>query len=124
MLSKEMVANRLETGISYTEFSYMVLQAYDFYNLYNHEQCYIQSGGSDQWGNITAGLELIRKQNGDEHHAAGITINLLTKTNGEKYPVGKIIIGSGNCSCCCRCIWRVLIGAGISQRKWIDVGFY
>lgn len=85
MLNKEMVANRLETGISYTEFSYMVLQAYDFYNLYTKEECYIQSGGSDQWGNITSGLELIRKQNGDNHNAAGITINLLTKSNGEKF---------------------------------------
>ena len=85
MLGKEMIANRLNSGISYTEFSYMVLQAYDFYNLYEKEQCYIQSGGSDQWGNITAGLDLIRKQKGDEHHAAGITINLLTKSNGEKF---------------------------------------
>lgn len=85
MLSKDMVATRLETGISYTEFSYMVLQAYDFYNLYTQEECYIQSGGSDQWGNITSGLELIRKQKGDNHNAAGITINLLTKSNGEKF---------------------------------------
>lgn len=85
MLSKEMIANRLNSGISYTEFSYMVLQAYDFYNLYEKEQCYIQSGGSDQWGNITAGLDLIRKQKGDDHQAAGITINLLTKDNGEKF---------------------------------------
>ncbi|WP_338961884.1 MULTISPECIES: tyrosine--tRNA ligase [unclassified Spiroplasma] len=85
MLGKEMIANRLNSGISYTEFSYMVLQAYDFYHLYEKEQCYIQSGGSDQWGNITVGLDLIRKQKGDEHHAAGITINLLTKSNGEKF---------------------------------------
>ncbi|WP_308149379.1 tyrosine--tRNA ligase [Spiroplasma sp. AdecLV25b] len=85
MLNKEMVANRLEIGISYTEFSYMVLQAYDFYNLYTQEECYVQSGGSDQWGNITSGLELIRKQKGDDHNAAGITINLLTKSNGEKF---------------------------------------
>ncbi|WP_339041577.1 tyrosine--tRNA ligase [Spiroplasma endosymbiont of Apeira syringaria] len=85
MLGKEMIANRLNSGIYYTEFSYMVLQAYDFYHLYEKEQCYIQSGGSDQWGNITAGLDLIRKQKGDEHHAAGITINLLTKSNGEKF---------------------------------------
>ncbi|WP_338975349.1 tyrosine--tRNA ligase [Spiroplasma endosymbiont of Monopis laevigella] len=85
MLGKEMIANRLNSGISYTEFSYMVLQAYDFYHLYEKEQCYIQSGGSDQWGNITAGLDLIRKQKGYEHHAAGITINLLTKSNGEKF---------------------------------------
>ncbi len=85
MLGKEMITNRLHSGISYTEFSYMVLQGYDFYHLYEKEQCYIQSGGSDQWGNITAGLDLIRKQKGDNHHAAGLTINLLTKTNGEKF---------------------------------------
>lgn len=85
MLSKEMIATRLNVGISYTEFSYMVLQAYDFYQLYNKEQCYIQSGGSDQWGNITAGLDFIRKQKGEAHHAAGITINLLTNANGEKF---------------------------------------
>lgn len=85
MLGKEMITNRLHSGISYTEFSYMVLQGYDFYHLYEKEQCYIQSGGSDQWGNITAGLDLIRKQKGDDHHAAGLTINLLTKTNGEKF---------------------------------------
>lgn len=85
MLGKEMITNRLHSGISYTEFSYMVLQGYDFYHLYEKEQCYIQSGGSDQWGNITAGLDLIRKQKGDEHHAAGLTINLLTKANGEKF---------------------------------------
>ncbi|WP_425381410.1 tyrosine--tRNA ligase [Spiroplasma endosymbiont of Polydrusus pterygomalis] len=85
MLGKEMITNRLYSGISYTEFSYMVLQGYDFYHLYEKEQCYIQSGGSDQWGNITAGLDLIRKQKGDDHHAAGLTINLLTKTNGEKF---------------------------------------
>lgn len=85
MLGKEMIANRLHAGISYTEFSYMVLQGYDFYYLYEKEQCYIQSGGSDQWGNITSGLDFIRKQKGDEHHAAGLTINLLTKANGEKF---------------------------------------
>ncbi|MGL5268194.1 MAG: tyrosine--tRNA ligase [Spiroplasma sp.] len=85
MLNKEMVAKRLETGISYTEFSYMVLQGYDFYHLYSKENCYLQSGGSDQWGNITAGIELIRKKNGENSQAAGLTINLLTKANGEKF---------------------------------------
>lgn len=85
MLAKEMVAKRLETGISYTEFSYMVLQSYDFYHLYTTEDCYLQSGGSDQWGNITTGLELIRKKVGEDAHAAGLTINLLTKANGEKF---------------------------------------
>lgn len=85
MLSKEMVAKRLETGISYTEFSYMVLQGYDFYHLYTKENCYLQSGGSDQWGNITAGLDLIHRKIGAESQAAGLTINLLTKSNGEKF---------------------------------------
>lgn len=85
MLAKEMVAKRLDTGISYTEFSYMVLQSYDFYHLYSKENCYLQSGGSDQWGNITTGLELIRKKVGEESQAAGLTINLLTKANGEKF---------------------------------------
>lgn len=85
MLSKEMVAKRLETGISYTEFSYMVLQGYDFYHLYTKENCFIQSGGSDQWGNITSGLDLIHRKVGMESQAAGLTINLLTKSNGEKF---------------------------------------
>lgn len=85
MLGKEMVAKRLESGISYTEFSYMVLQSYDFYHLYSKEDCYLQSGGSDQWGNITTGLELIRKKVGEDSQAAGLTINLLTKANGEKF---------------------------------------
>ncbi|MBE4704090.1 tyrosine--tRNA ligase [Spiroplasma platyhelix] len=85
MLGKEMVAKRLETGISYTEFSYMVLQSYDFYHLYTKEECFLQSGGSDQWGNITTGLELIRKKVGESSQAAGLTINLLTKANGEKF---------------------------------------
>lgn len=85
MLNKEVVIKRLETGISYTEFSYMVLQGYDFYHLYTKENCYLQSGGSDQWGNITAGIELIRKKIGEESQAAGLTINLLTKANGEKF---------------------------------------
>ncbi len=62
MLAKESVQSRLETGISFTEFSYMILQAYDFLKLYEMYNCKLQVGGSDQWGNITAGLELIRKQ--------------------------------------------------------------
>ena len=61
MLAKDTVASRIESGISYTEFSYMILQSYDFLNLYREEGCRLQVGGSDQWGNITAGLELIRK---------------------------------------------------------------
>lgn len=85
MLSKETVSKRLETGISYTEFSYMVLQGYDFYHLYTNENCYLQSGGSDQWGNIVSGIDLIRKKVGENSQAAGLTINLLTKANGEKF---------------------------------------
>src|SRR5260370_42084843 len=61
MLQKESVQARIETGISYTEFSYMLLQAYDFLHLYRAKQCTIQVGGSDQWGNITAGIDLIRR---------------------------------------------------------------
>ena len=64
MLQKESVRSRLETGISYTEFSYMVIQAYDFQHLFRTEQCELQIGGSDQWGNITAGIELIGKREG------------------------------------------------------------
>lgn len=61
MLNKETVKKRLESGISYTEFSYMILQSLDFYNLYKEKNCVMQIGGQDQWGNITSGLELIRK---------------------------------------------------------------
>ncbi|HEV8454205.1 MAG TPA: tyrosine--tRNA ligase, partial [Gemmatimonadales bacterium] len=64
MLQKESVRSRLESGISYTEFSYMAIQAYDFWHLFRTEQCELQIGGSDQWGNITAGIELIGKREG------------------------------------------------------------
>ena len=67
MLSKDSVANRLEAGISYTEFSYQVLQAFDFLELYRRNQCTLQLGGSDQWGNIVAGLDLIRRVEGGVH---------------------------------------------------------
>ena len=76
MLAKDTVASRLETGISFTEFSYMILQSYDFLNLYQQHNCRLQIGGSDQWGNITAGLELIRKSEEDAK-AFGLTIPLL-----------------------------------------------
>src|SRR5438552_15350827 len=66
MLQKESVQARLESGISYTEFSYMLLQAYDFLHLFRSKQCTIQVGGSDQWGNITAGIDLIRRVGGGE----------------------------------------------------------
>ncbi|RAK21220.1 tyrosyl-tRNA synthetase [Anoxybacillus vitaminiphilus] len=84
MLAKESVQSRIETGISFTEFSYMILQALDFLKLYQNENCKLQIGGSDQWGNITAGLELIRKTE-EEAKAFGLTIPLVTKADGTKF---------------------------------------
>jgi len=84
MLSKEIISKRLATGISYTEFSYMILQSIDFLNLYKNHNCQMQFGGSDQWGNITAGLELIRKIEG-ENDAIGISSPLLLKSDGQKF---------------------------------------
>ena len=84
MLSKESVSSRLENGISFTEFSYMMLQSFDYLNLYEKENCRLQIGGSDQWGNITAGLELIRR-NGHEEQAFGLTFPLITKSDGTKF---------------------------------------
>jgi tyrosyl-tRNA synthetase len=84
MLAKDTVAKRLETGISYTEFSYMLIQAIDFLHLYNNHQCKIQFGGSDQWGNITTGLELIRKTN-QNSEALGLSSPLLLKSDGTKF---------------------------------------
>lgn len=83
MLAKDSVASRLEAGISYTEFSYMVLQAYDFLVLNKEYGCELQTGGSDQWGNITAGTELIRRAAG--HRAFGLTCPLVTKADGSKF---------------------------------------
>jgi tyrosyl-tRNA synthetase len=86
MIAKESVRSRLEDrdqGISYTEFSYMLLQAYDFYHLFKENDCRIQGGGSDQWGNITAGTELIRRKTGEE--AFGITYPLVETASGEKF---------------------------------------
>ena len=85
MLAKETVAKRLDIGISYTEFSYMILQAIDFLHLYETIDCKIQFGGSDQWGNITSGLELIRKVHGDTHQAIGLSSPLLLKSDGSKF---------------------------------------
>jgi tyrosyl-tRNA synthetase len=92
MVAKESVRARMEsaTGISYTEFSYMLLQANDFRWLYEHEGVELQMGGSDQWGNITAGIDLIRRTLGQT--AYGLTWPLLTKADGEKY--GKTASGS------------------------------
>jgi tyrosyl-tRNA synthetase len=83
MLQKESVKARLEAGISYTEFSYMLLQAYDFLHLYRKERCTIQVGGSDQWGNITAGIDLIRRVEGGEAH--GLVAPLFTTASGAKF---------------------------------------
>src|SRR4051812_15721546 len=83
MLQKESVRSRLETGISYTEFSYMVIQAYDFWHLFRAERCELQIGGSDQWGNITAGTELIGKREGRQ--AYGLVFPLITNTSGSKF---------------------------------------
>ena len=84
MLAKDSVATRLSsTGISYTEFSYQVLQAFDYLELYRRDQCKLQIGGSDQWGNIVAGLDLIRKVEGGSAHA--LTVPLLAKSDGSKF---------------------------------------
>ena len=72
MLSKEIIKSRLDLGITYTEFSYMIMQALDFLWLYENKGCSLQVAGQDQWGNITAGIELIRKKTGNE--AYGFTI--------------------------------------------------
>lgn len=84
MLAKDTVARRLETGISYTEFSYMIIQSIDFYQLYKNYGCRLQIGGSDQWGNLTSGVELIRKMTGNTD-ACGITVPLITKADGTKF---------------------------------------
>jgi len=83
MMQKESVKARLDAGISYTEFSYMLLQAYDFLHLYRKERCTIQVGGSDQWGNITAGIDLIRRVEGGEAH--GLVAPLFTTASGAKF---------------------------------------
>src|SRR5699024_5423911 len=77
---------RLEHGISFTEFTYMILQSYDFMNLFERENCTLQIGGSDQWGNITAGMELIRRtREGEEVKVFGLTVPLITKADGTKF---------------------------------------
>lgn len=83
MLQKEAVQARLDTGLSYTEFSYLLLQAYDFLHLFRKEQCTLQVGGSDQWGNITAGVDLIRRVAGGEAH--GLVAPLITTASGAKF---------------------------------------
>ncbi len=95
MMAKDSVKKRLETGISFTEFSYQLLQGYDFYWLYKHKNVRLQMGGSDQWGNITTGTELIRRKEGNitadsegsqaEHKAFALTTPLVTKADGTKF---------------------------------------
>jgi tyrosyl-tRNA synthetase len=83
MLQKESVKSRMETGISYTEFSYMLVQAHDFWHLYRTEGCELQIGGSDQWGNITAGIELVARREQREVH--GLVFPLITTASGTKF---------------------------------------
>lgn len=90
MLTAESIRQRLETGLSFLEFNYMLLQAYDFYRLYVDYGCRLQMGGQDQWGNIVAGIELIRRMEGGT--AYGITFPLLTNASGEKF--GKTVSGA------------------------------
>ncbi|MCQ6274409.1 tyrosine--tRNA ligase [Bacillus sp. V3B] len=85
MLAKDTISTRLDTGISFTEFTYTILQAMDFLHLYEKHDCKIQIGGSDQWGNITTGLELIRKMMPEGSKAYGLTIPLVTKADGTKF---------------------------------------
>lgn len=82
MISKESVQSRMDSGISFTEFSYQLIQGFDFFHLYKEEGVTLQMGGSDQWGNITTGTELIRKAGGEAH---GITTHLIKKSDGTKF---------------------------------------
>ncbi len=83
MMAKDSVKKRLETGISFTEFTYQLVQAYDFFFLFQNKNCKLQMGGSDQWGNITSGTELIRRKVGGE--AFALTCPLITKADGSKF---------------------------------------
>src|SRR5205809_685066 len=83
MMQKESVKARMDSGLSFTEFSYMLLQAYDFLHLYRERQCTLQVAGSDQWGNITAGIELIRRVENAEAH--GLVAPLVTRASGQKF---------------------------------------
>lgn len=90
MLAAESVKQRLETGLSFIEFNYQLLQAYDFLHLYSHHNCLLQMGGSDQWGNIVAGIDLIRRMKGGK--AYGLTFPLIITSSGEK--MGKTAKGT------------------------------
>lgn len=92
LLAKDSISSRLDTGLSFTEFAYTLIQGIDFNHLYDHHNCRVQIGGSDQWGNITTGLEMIRKTHQDEAKAFGITIPLVTKSDGTKF--GKTASGA------------------------------
>ena len=83
MMSKDSVQKRLESGLSFTEFTYQLVQGYDFYWLYEHKNCKLQMGGSDQWGNIVTGTELIRRKS--EGDAFALTTKLITKADGTKF---------------------------------------
>ena len=83
MLAKDSVKRRIETGLSFTEFSYQLLQGFDFLHLYQAKNCRLQMGGSDQWGNITTGVELIRRVTSGE--AYGLTCPLIKKADGGKF---------------------------------------
>ncbi len=83
MLGKDIIQRRLETGITYAEFSYTLLQGFDFLHLFNNKNCVLQAAGSDQWGNITTGIELIRKIEGKE--AYGFTMPLILDATGKKF---------------------------------------
>ncbi len=89
MMAKESVKKRIgadsKTGMSFTEFSYQLVQGYDFLHLYEHENCKLQMGGADQWGNITTGTELIRRKLGHENEAFALTCPLITKADGGKF---------------------------------------
>ena len=93
MLGKDSIASRLDTGLSFTEFAYTLIQGIDFNHLFDHYNCRVQVGGSDQWGNITTGLEIIRKTHEEETKAFGITIPLVTKADGTKF-------GKSAAGCC------------------------
>jgi tyrosyl-tRNA synthetase len=88
MINRDSVKSRLERedqGISFTEFSYQLLQSMDFWHLFKNESCSMQLGGSDQWGNITTGIDLIHRREGNDAIATGITIPLVTKSDGTKF---------------------------------------
>ena len=92
MLAKDIVSSRLDTGISFTEFTYQILQSMDYLHLFRHHDVRLQIGGADQWGNITAGLDLIRKKEGADAKAFGLTIPLMLKADGTKF--GKTVGGA------------------------------